>query len=41
MDQRPFDEEDAPGRRPPDKEIDLIYYVRFSDRTQLVVTLYK
>lgn len=41
VDQKPFDEEHVPSQLPPGKEIKLICYIRFSDWTQLVVTVFK
>ena len=41
VDQKPFDEEHIPSQLPPDKEIKLIYYIRFSDWTNLTVTVYE
>ena len=41
VDQKPFDEEHIPSQLPPDKEIKLIYYIRFNDWTNLTVTVYE
>jgi len=41
VDQKPFDEEHILSQHPPDKEIKLIYYIRFSGGTGLTVTIYE